>query len=68
MSIEEGILAEEKHMYETPELKRFGSFRELTQTGGYCSFFESSYPGLFEWMTGKGYCVDDTPDGGGGMS
>jgi len=55
-------------MYEKPELKRFGSFRELTQTGGYCSFFESSYPGLFEWMTGKGYCVDDTPDGGGGMS
>lgn len=54
-------------MYETPELKKFGSFRELTRTGGWCGWAQN-YPEFFDWLTGQGICTDDTPDHGGGMS
>ncbi len=52
-------------MYEKPKLKRYGSFRELTRDGGICSILESDYPDIYKWLTGQGYCLDDTPDGGG---
>lgn len=53
-------------MYEKPELKRFGSFRELTRDPYWCSWFEEAP--FYERLVRRGLCDPAGGGSGGGIS